>query len=214
MAEWTYDSAAHKYRSGERTLTQPELLALRNAVADGMGEESAGLATRLVAGSITLLDWAASFARLIADGLTAAFLLGRGGTAAMDATANTTLSGLIAAQHEYAKSFVSDVTAAINDGSVTEAGVAERSALYSGGAVHAFETGQAASWELVAPAYPTEDSPCGGNCRCWLTFDETDTDYLIYWNTVDDSHTCDVCAQRGEDYNPYTVPKSDEELAA
>jgi hypothetical protein len=214
---WQYSVANHRYVSDEgRVLTDAELLSLRNAVADGMGEESAGLATQLVSGAMTLLEWAASFARLIADGLTAAFLLGRGGAASMDATANTTLDTLIATQHEYAKGFVSDVAAAINDGSVTEAGVAWQSGLYSGSAVAAFETGRAEAWNVALDAVPGDgSSECGPSCRCELNFDEDENGLpLVYWIAQNDDHTCPTCQERADTWDPLNLATGDEGLAA
>lgn len=217
MAQWFWDTKNHRYVSDAgRVLTDRELLALRNAVADGMSAESAGLATKLANGVMTLLEWASAFAKLLTHGITAGFLLGHGGRAQMDAKASATLDGLIGAQHTYARGFVRDLAARINDGTLTEAGVAARSGLYAGAAVHAYEISRSSSWEISIPFAPADGgTPCLGACRCWWEFSETDTEYTATYYTRDDSRVCDGCQAREGQYgagSPYTVAKHDEEL--
>lgn len=206
---WVYDSAAHQYRDGPRTLSQREALDIRNAIADGMTEESSSLARQLLDGLITLAEWAARFARLIANGVSAGFLFGRGGTAAMDETAMRTLDGLIATQHTYAKAWLPDLAAGLNDGSATVEGVAARSALYSGSAVEGFERGRSDSYGFEFEAYPGDgSSECGGNCRCELSItDEDEDNWSVSWITIGDNLVCETCQQRGEDWASVIVPK-------
>jgi hypothetical protein len=198
---WVYSN--HRYVNGKRVLTEREMLDLRNAIADGMTEESAGLASKLVSGVMTLVEWAKSFARLIANGVSAAFMLGRGGKAAMDETAMTTLSSLISDQHDYAKAFVTDLATALDAGTATEAGVAARSSLYSGAAVNSFHVGQSQDWMIDLPYYPGDGlTVCGGNCRCEWSITDTDTEVTAIYHTVGDEKTCDDCIARGNEFGP------------
>lgn len=200
---WVWQAEKHRYVDGKRVLTEREMLSIRNSIADGMTEESAGLAQQLVSGVLKLADWAKAFARLIANGLTAGFLLGRGGKAAMDETATATLSSLIADQHGYAKAFVTDLATALADETATEEGIAARSALYSGASVHAFDQGRAGDLGIELPYYPADGlTVCGGNCRCEWFINDTETGGQAVWNTVGDGKVCDDCIARGNEFGP------------
>lgn len=205
MAEWTYDSATHRYTSGKRVLTEREMLDVRNAIADGMTEESASLARQLLDGIVTLAQWTRNFAKLLTNGIASAFLFGRGGKAAMDETATATLSGLIADQHGYAKGFVKAIAAELETAEPKLNFVAARSELYSGAAVHAFDQGRAQDFGIELPYYPADGgTKCGGNCRCEWTITDTETGGQAVWNTVGDSKVCQDCIDRGNEFGPET----------
>jgi hypothetical protein len=200
---WVYDASNHQYRDGDLVVTERQMLDLRNAIADGMSEESEALAKQLVAKTITLAKWAKAFAQLIADGIGAGFLLGRGGTALMDDASVSVLDGLIADQLGYAKAFATDLATALLDDKATEDGVAGRSALYAGASVHAFDQGRSQDWGVQLPYYPADgETECGGNCRCEWQLVDTDTELTATWITVGDRKVCDDCQARGDEYGP------------
>jgi hypothetical protein len=200
---WVYDSSLHRYTNGKRVLSERQMLDLRNAIADGMGEESASLATRLLDGEITLAKWAEEFAALIHDGVSAGFVLGRGGVAQMDATAVERLASLIADQLGFAKAFATDLAASLDLGTATVDGVAARSALYGGGAVQAFHVGQSLDWGIELPFYPADGgTECMGNCRCEWHITDTDEQIEATWVTAGDGNVCQGCEARGKEYGP------------
>ena len=201
---WAFDPVTHRYTNGKRVLTERQLLDLRNSIADGMGEESASLATRLLDGEITLAQWAEEFAALIHDGVSAGFVLGRGGVMQMDATAVERLASLITDQLGFAKAFATDLSTSLDLGTATVDGVAARSALYGGGAVQAFHVGQSQDWGIELPYYPADgETSCLGRCRCeWHITDNADGEPEATWVTVGDERVCPECEARGKEYGP------------
>lgn len=203
MADWTFDPVAHVYRKGKQTLSHDDLMAIRNAIADGMSEESAALARQLVAKAITLAEWAKAFARLIADGVTAAFLLGRGGTAQLDADATAALGELIATQHDYAADFAKAIAAELDKEEPQLGFVSSRSSQYAGASVNAFDQGRALDFQVSLPYYPADGlTSCMMSCRCEWQIVDTDTELTATWITVGDHKVCDDCEARGKEYGP------------
>jgi hypothetical protein len=200
---WVYDPSAHRYVDGDRLLTERQLLDLRNAIADGMSTEAKSLARQLIDGVITFAQWAKAFAKLIRDGITAGFLLGRGGQAQLTAVSTKTLDALVADQLGYAKSFASVVSDLIDAGTATVDGVGSRSALYAGASVQAFHQGQSEDWRIELPYYPADgETECLGNCRCSWEVTDTDTEVTAIWRTEDDHKVCEDCEARGKEYGP------------
>ncbi|MCC6314204.1 MAG: hypothetical protein IT337_09315 [Thermomicrobiales bacterium] len=179
------------------------MLALRNAIADGMTAESASLAQRLIDGALSLVEWAKAFAKLIRAGVGAGFLLGRGGRATADAAAKAALADLVNTQLAYAKAFAADVGLRLGDGTATVEGVAARSALYAGASVQAFDQGRSLDWGVRLPFYPSDgDTACGGNCRCAWEIADFEDRIEATWHTEGDSRVCDDCRSRGNRYGP------------
>lgn len=207
---WVWQAEKHRYVDGKRVLTEREMLSIRNTIADGMTEESAGLATKLVTKVISLAEWARDFAKLLTNGIASAFMFGRGGKAAMDETATATLSGLIADQHGYAKDFVKAIAAELDNAEPQLGFVAARSELYSGAAVNGFHVGQSLDYGFSFEAYPADGtSECGGNCRCELIItDENESNWAVTWQTVGDFKVCPTCEDRGVKWVNVLVPKA------
>jgi hypothetical protein len=207
---WVYDASTHRYRDGDLVVSERQLLDLRNAIADGMTDESATLARQLVDGVLTLVQWAKAFAKLISDGVGAGFLLGRGGVAQLDAASTATLDGLIAEQHDYAKQFATAIAEELDIEEPRMGFVSARSALYSGGAVHAFSVGQDEAMGISLPYYPAdggesnsgEPCVCFGNCRCEWQISIDGTKGTAAWVTAQDGKVCPGCEARGEEYGP------------
>lgn len=200
---WTWDAAKRRYTDGERVLSERDLLALRNAVADGMAEESVALAQRLVDGGFTLADWAEAFSDLIRAGTSAGFVLGRGGAAQLDRAAFDLLEQLILDQLGFAKGFAAELAPALDAGTATAEGVAARSALYAGAGVQAFDRGRGQAWGLDLPYFPADGlTACHGNCRCEWSIEELEDRIEATWHVVGDEASCDGCIARGNQYGP------------
>src|SRR5436190_4071093 len=200
---WTWDAAARRYVDGTRVVTERELLDLRNAIAGGVTDAAAALASWLVDGTLTIAGWAEAFARLIRDGTSAGFLLGLGGRAQVDLAALSTLDALIAEQLDFAMGFATELAPALDAGTATAEGVAARSALYAGASVHAFDRGRSQAWGLDLPYFPADGlTACHGNCRCEWSIEDFDDRIEATWITVGDENTCDGCQARGNQYGP------------
>lgn len=198
---WSYDPDRHRFVNGSRVLSEREILAIRNTIADGMDVESAALAKRLIAGEIALAEWARAFAKLIRDGVSAGFLVGRGGAAKMDAASTNALNAIIDDQFGFARQFATDLESSLDAGTATVEGVANRSALYSGASVHAFDQGRSADWGIQLPYFPGDGgTQCLGRCRCEWMIDSTDAGISAIYMTKGDERVCDDCVARGNEY--------------
>jgi hypothetical protein len=200
---WVFDPSKRVYRDGERVVTEKQLLALRNAIADGMTAESTSLAQRLVDGVLSLVEWARGFADVLRHGIGASFLLGRGGRSQVSAADSAVLDRLIGEQLDFARGFATELAPALDAGTATVEGVAARSALYSGASVQAFDHGRAGAWSLDLPYFPADHgTSCKSNCRCEWSIEEFDDRIEATWYTAGDDGVCDGCRARGNQYGP------------
>lgn len=184
-------------------MATPPMLRVRNRLADGFKDDAAELATKVVNGVLTVVDWARAFGSLIADGVTSAFMLGKG-TNALDFRGHGIVTGLIQAQYSYAGPFAQAIDDAITAGTpMSEDAIAARSGLYAGGSViHPFEVGKTDGIDL--PYFPADGlTPCMGNCRCSWELVDDGTVITATWNAQDDFKVCDGCIERA-DAAPFT----------
>lgn len=218
---WTYDRTKHRYISDDgRALSDRELVTLRNDLADGMAEEARSLVSRLFAGLLDFVSWARAFARTIASGITAGFLLGHGGARTVTPKAVSAIDAMIAEQHGYAAGFARDLADGLTGGTLTEAAASARAELYAGASVHAYEQGRADAVGVDLPYYPGdggtsndgEQCVCLGNCRCaWQITHGGDGPATAAWITAADGKVCPGCEARGNDYpesNPFVMEQA------
>lgn len=182
------------------------LLRARNRLADGFKDDAAEIAADLVNGDIDLTEWAKAFASLISHGITTGFQLGLG-VDVLDQRSSAIVTGLIQTQYSYAGPFAQAVSDAIDAGTpMSQEAIASRSGLYAGGVIQSHEFGQADRYDISLPAYPGDGStPCMGNCRCYWSIEANGTVIVPTWVAIDDAHTCDECARRGEQWAPYDL---------
>lgn len=210
---WRYDPVIATYSDDDgRTLSQEQMRDVRNAMADGFEEEAAALVLLWFAGKITLEQWAQAFAGLVAAGITAAYVLGYGGTMMLDAAADARIYELIAAQYAYLTGFAEDIYAALRAGvPMSEAMMAARSGLYAGSMVEAYEQANAEAHGAMLPYWPADGgTPCMQRCRCWWAYEQGDGVTNAYWHTQEDPGVCEGCLNREAESDPFVlVPKID-----
>lgn len=205
MAGWRYRTDVAEYYASGKTepVTQAQLRAVRNQLADGVADLLAEIADAFHAGRLTLLQWAAQFAATIRQGTIAGWLLGSGGTNAVSPDALSRIDTLIAKQTPFAEQFVRDLASA----NLSPEQTAARAQMYAGSAVTAYESAMAYSNGIDLPTYPGMDSECLTNCRCSWTIETTDTEVMAWWDTAGDSKVCETCQGYGRKYNPLRIAR-------
>lgn len=206
MAGWRYRTDVAEYYASGTTepVTQDQLRAVRNQLADGLADLLAEIANAFHAGRITLGEWAERFAAAIRQGTVAGWLLGSGGTNAVSPDALARIDALIAHQTPFAEQFVRDLGAA----KLSPEQTAARARMYGGTAVTAYESAMAYSNGIDLPTYPGLDSRCGGNCRCSWTIETTEDDVMAWWDAANDAATCEDCAGYARRYNPLRIARN------
>lgn len=194
--------------------SHPPLLRARNALADGFQRDAAELANHLWNGVLTVLSWAQAFGSMIVHGITSGFSLGKYPQAVLSGkhpilteSEHAIVSDLIATQYGFAGPFAQAVEDAITAGTpLSEDAIASRSGLYAGGSIiRPFEVGRSDAFGIDLPYYPTDDSPCQGNCRCSWSITDDGTIITATWIAQDDFKVCDVCQERA-DAAPFEFP--------
>lgn len=145
-----------------------------------------------------------AFMRRVSDGVTAAYVVARGGVVAVPPAEWRVVVDLVARQQGYADGFA----AALRGGTISHAQAVARARLYAGATVDAFERAKAKQSGFDAPAYPGEGCRGGSQCRCYWSIVEFPDRYEAIWRAVGDTNTCDVCRQRARDWAPYVQQKA------
>lgn len=207
MPGWRYrtDSAEYYASGTTEPVTQAQLRAVRNQLADGLMETLDALARRYAAGELTLSEWAAQFGAAIRQGTTAGYLLGSGGQNAATNDVLFRLDALIAEQMPFAEQFIRDLGAA----NLSPEQMAARAQMYAGTAVTAYESARAYSNGIDLPTYPgMGDTTCLSRCRCSWTIETTDTEVMAWWDTQGDEKVCDSCLNLSRKYNPLRIARN------
>jgi hypothetical protein len=106
MTAFTYDPVTRRYRGPDgKLITLAALIALRDQVATQTGDDATALTTAYLTRSIRLSAWAEQFAALVTDGVTAGYLLGRGGANVVTPADDATLAPVLETQLTAAKGF-------------------------------------------------------------------------------------------------------------
>jgi hypothetical protein len=202
---------------GESTVT-------RDAIADEYALRYAQLATLLADGTVSLAEWRWTFSELLTEMIANGYVLGRGGFDRMGDDDWLKVTGIVKDQHKFFEAFASALQIRLEDResgqsiadvlTSSQAYVANRSALYSGSAINAFEQGKAAEasegkGNLVLPAYPSDGgTPCLGACRCqWvITSNDDERQWECRWQTEADARVCNGCQELGMLYRSFVVP--------
>lgn len=204
--EYTYDPDSHAYRD-ERGLIVPfrAMVSIRDGFVSARQVLVRDLAVLYTSGAIDLDTFITRFRAITAESLAALFLLGGGGAAAVTARplSLSLLQTLLDRQMPFASSFFDDIRA----GSLSDAEIGARAALYQEAAVTSYEQAAADSWGIELPFYPADHgTECESNCRCsWeiTTVTNPDTgqdETYATWNTMGDAKVCSGCRQRASEW--------------
>jgi hypothetical protein len=221
---WDDRSKAYRHKRTNRKVTEAQLVALRNALADAYEARMVNLVADYVAGTIAKVTWEDRFLTLIVEAASHGYVLGRGGTALMTDADWDELAVTVARQTAYGQRFLNELQAAIDaQRGVTplqaikaalEPRTAQRAALYGGAAVEGYERGNAAAKSGGAsrsrlPVYPADGgTECKSRCRCsWsIVGDNERRMWVARWVTESDENVCAGCAERGRLYQRVEYP--------
>lgn len=197
---WTAGSGQTGFVS-ERAIAA-ELAQMQTAMKATLQE----LTRQAINGEISIAEFQIAFASEIKSATLAQAIFGAGGVRNMNAISYGRVGGTLRDQYRRLAEFAQGIA----DGTISEGKALVRAGMYA-------DTTEAAFWnQWVAdrpggadishlPKLPTRprqwDTPCGSNCRCFLTENE---DGSINWNDTGDERECDVCPglARGGPYRP------------
>ncbi len=198
---WSYDTAASRYRDAStgQFVSSQTVTNLRNDFLDTRAQTVADLASQVANGDITLAAWETAMRDEIKLTLGVEYVFGRGGLDQMTPEDFDTLGNFVAGQFGYLNDFAGD----IEDGTLSEAEIADRAGMYLGAGVGAYERGAAAASDIDLPIYPGDDCLGMTNCRCSWTFDMAEDGSIeAYW--IAEADACEVCADHADEFNPLT----------
>jgi hypothetical protein len=199
-------------------------VAERDALADDYALRYGQLATLLADGAITFAEWQRLFSDLLVELVAAGYVAGRGGLERMADADWLIVATIVKDQHAYFDGFRQDIQSRIDDRAfgatiaeilnASQAYIGQRSALYAGASVNAYERGKTAEASegkgvLVLPVYPADGgSSCRSNCRCeWvITSNDDEHQWECRWDTRSDDRVCPECEERGMLYAHFVVP--------
>lgn len=202
---WGFDVKAKRYRdlSSGKFLGKKSVVAIRDAVVAAATADARALAERAVRGEITTDEFRAGMRVALRNAHVAEYALGRGGVNAMTPSDFGKVGRALRDQYAYLNRFALEIEA----GMLSEAQAAARASTYTGAGVTSFEQGQASAWGATTPILPGQDCYGMGNCRCSLSYKETETTIEITWN-LGGTNPCPVCQQHAGDFSPYVTPKA------
>jgi hypothetical protein len=199
VTAWRYSVERHRYLypSG-RAVPVSRIVTLRERFIEGQERSAAELARQLATSEITVAKWEQEVRALTKRAYIAEYALGAGGRGMVTQRGWGSVGGLLGAQYRYLRGFAGEVAA----GTLSEAQIADRTTLYLGSAVQAFERARATGYDgLSLPAYPADGSMrC--RCRCSWQIDERTDRWECTWS-VRAGDSCDVCLGYGSQWAPY-----------
>lgn len=214
MSEWQYDArpSVRRFRdvATGRFLSASKAIDLRDGFQERRRADVATLTRQLADQSLSVQDWERQMSDAIRQLHTAQYALGRGGINAMTAGDWDAAAALVEEQRRYLRDFARDVAA----GNLSEAQIAARAKLYYSASVGTYERGRAAAWNVVPPHVPGDGSTaCGVNCRCTITYRETDTSVELRWK-LQSGESCSGCKSRATSWSPLVMAKPSDGRAA
>jgi hypothetical protein len=222
--EWDDRTRRYRHTRTGTLVTEAQLVALRNAMADAYESRMVALVADYVAGTIAKVTWEDRFLTLIVEAASHGYVLGRGGTALMTDADWDELAVVVTRQTAYGQRFLNELQAAIDAQRGTtplqaikealEARTQARAALYGGAAVEGYERGHAAAKGGGAsgsrlPCYPADGgTECKSRCRCrWSIVGDNERQvWVATWITESDGDVCAGCAERGRLYQRVEYP--------
>lgn len=199
---WNYSESSRRYHDSDtgRFLSQDQQKDLRDSFIATRQEATRALSADLSQGRITLPTWEQGMRDQIRISHVDLAALGRGGREMMEPRDWGRVGSEVKAQYGYLSQF----SAQISRGELSEAQISARAAMYPGAATTAYEVARARSYDLDLPGMPGEDVECGANCRCTWEYEETEDGIEATWVAQDDSGTCEDCARNASEWAPWT----------
>lgn len=202
---WSFDVPSRRYRDGTtgRFLPTAKITELRNALLDNRATVTQSLSEALANRTIDLYSWQQGMRAVIKDSSVAEYLFGRGGVNAMTPSDWGTIGNLVKGQYQYLEGFATEIAA----GTLSDAQVASRAAMYAHAGVQAHSMGQEAAYggRLVLPAHPGTGE-CLSRCRCHWSIQEGPEAWVCTWVRIS-GESCATCISRAAQYNPFVQSK-------
>jgi hypothetical protein len=157
-------------------------------------------------GNITVEQWYISFESIMTQFMLAAAMIGVS-SVILPALISANVAVHAAAQIAYLTRFRDAIILA---GGVIALPFMARAQMYVNNIIQPFWA--ARTHTLPLPKQPTEDSECGGRCRChwdlrWIDKENGDCD--AYWLVDAHAEHCPTCKMRGRDWSPLEIRKWD-----
>jgi hypothetical protein len=153
---------------------------------------------------LNVADWQRQMKQVIKAEYIAKYTAGRGGIEAMTQSDWGRLGAIIKEQYGYLRGFAQ----AITDGTLSEAQIKARAAMYVRSGREAFMRAQARALDAPdLPAYPGDGTTdCLTNCQCrWIIREYRDR-WECTWALGIAEH-CDTCVGRAQEWAPLIIPK-------
>lgn len=203
---WYWDDGSHRYRDAEtgRYISFRQIVELRDTYIERSMGGVNNLASRISTGDINVQQWVLEMRTAIKDAYISEYMLARGGIDAMTQSDWGRLGQMIRGQYGYLQNFATD----IQNGKLSVEQVAMRARMYMDSATQAYEKANAISHGLPGlPAYPGDgQTVCRANCKCEWRYEETETEWLCFWDLGDAEH-CPDCESNASRWNPLVIPK-------
>lgn len=163
------------------------------------------LMVALLAGRLTVGAWRDGLRDALVQLHTAAWLIGRGGAAGMDAADVAQLAGRVDAQAAYLDGWAAQLQAAPEAPSLRA--LVARAMLYYAASWGTVNAARVASVGLPALPQPGDGSTrCRANCRCFWDIQRVDArTWHCYWRCVADKESCPDCLSRASRWSPLVV---------
>lgn len=203
---WEWDQPSKRYRNRDtgRYMSSRQMLPLRDDFIDAQKDAVSGLVDRLADGDITTNRFVEEMRGLIKTSFIDEYALAHGGRHNMTSRDFGIVGQMCRSQYGYLNTFAGE----INEGKLSPAQIRARGRLYIEAASQAYE--RAATEVRGIPRlsqYPgSGDTQCRANCRCFLEFEETDTEWHVFWRLSDAEH-CPDCVNLAAAWNPLVFAK-------
>jgi hypothetical protein len=223
MPDWRWSDAAHNYRNLDtgRWVSGAQVRSWSAAASKASGEAVTSMADMLADGRLNVRDWTLLMRDELKDVYIQQYVLARGGLEQMTQRDWGTLGPILREQYQYLDRFAREVA----DGTVSEAQIRRRAAMYVRSSREAFERGNARMLGVVGlPDYPgAGNTLCRANCLCfWEIKPVKEAGKVVrwecYWRLRPAEHCTSEevdaqgrplgCVQRAELWNPYIIDVS------
>ena len=202
--DWTWDQDSKQYENTDtgEIIADDALLMIRDELIYIWHDRIRELAQQLVDGEVTIQSWLLRMQEEIISVYADEYMLSKGGYNALFEPDITILAEILLEQYTYLQDFAAD----IQQGTLSQAQIGNRSELYIESATQAHERGKARRHGIDLPAYPADGSQdCMTRCKCHWNINETEERVNAYWTLDPSAEHCDTCVANSQDWAPYYV---------
>ena len=210
VGNWEWNAQTNRFRNlvSGVNITDNRRIELRDGYIQKQLPAIRRLVYQLRDGEITVQEYLLAVRRHIKKVYLGEWLLGKGGVNAMTAN-DVRLVGIhVHRQYEFLQNFIEQV----RNGELSVAQIRSRSEMYIRSATHAYERGQASSYDVDLPEYPGDGNQiCLSRCRCRWEIVRTDTEIQARWLVNIAVEHCESCRNNTATWNPLRIPIEDSE---